>query len=314
MKKTSIIFLGIFVLTNISFVFGQYGSRQSGHLSKMTIKVNSLKRLFYLYVPKNLPKNQKYPLVFVFHGGRGNARRTDRTLKFSQLASKEKFIVVYPESVGGNWNDGRKSERIRSQRENIDDIGFVNAIINSVSKKFKIDEKRIFSTGASNGGIFSHYLGAKLSDKFAAIAPVIGGIAEPLSKDFNPEKPVSVFIIQGTKDRLVPFNGGNVARNRGRVISTERTIDLWKRHNKVNTEAKKGRLPDIDKTDGCTVETFLWTEGKNDTVVKFYKLHGGGHTWTNTKSYLPKWIVGNTCRDFDATIEIWEFFKKHPRK
>ena len=80
----------------------------------------------------------------------------------------------------------------------------------------------------SNGGIFSHYLGARLSARVAAIAPVAGGIAEPLRESFKPEHPVSVLMINGTEDPLVPFYGGGVAGgNHGRVIQTEAAARLW---------------------------------------------------------------------------------------
>jgi len=66
------------------------------------------------------------PVVFVLHGGGGTARQIERTTKFDDLAEREGFVVVYPESVGGNWNDGRGVEFMQAQRENIDDVKFVS--------------------------------------------------------------------------------------------------------------------------------------------------------------------------------------------
>ena len=315
MKKIFIAFLGVFILVSVSFIFGQrvWRNRVPKHLVKKTVEVDGLERNYYVFIPKHLSKREKVPVVFVFHGGGGNALQVERSLGFTNLARSEKFIAVYPQGIGKNWNDGRNTDATQAHRENINDLAFVKKMIDELSDNYKIDEKRIFSTGASNGGFFSNYLAVNLSEKFAAIAPVIGGISEPLSKNFNPKKPISVFIIQGTEDKFVPYNGGTVARNRGEFISTDDAIDLWTKHNKTSKKAIEGSLPDTNKRDGCTVKTFLWTKGKSNTEVKLFKLNGGGHTWAGGTQYLPKRIVGNVCRDFDATEVIWEFFKQHPK-
>jgi polyhydroxybutyrate depolymerase len=316
MKKLIIAFLGVFILLSVTFIFGQraWRNRVPKHLVKKTIEVDGLERDYYVFIPKNLKKEEKVPLVFVFHGGGGTAVRMDKFTNFSELAEKEKFVVVYPQGVQNHWNDGREVNAIEENGKYVDDLAFVKAMLDEVGKDHNIDQKRIFSTGLSNGGFFSNYLAVNLSEKFAAIAPVIGGISKPLSENFNPKKSISVFIIQGTEDKLVPYNGGTVAGNRGEFISTDDAVSLWTNHNKTSKNSTKGNLPDTDKKDGCTVETFLWTKGKNNTEVKLFKLNGGGHTWAGGSQYLPKLIVGNVCRDFDATEVIWEFFKNHPKQ
>ena len=315
MKKILIAFLGVFILLAVTIVWAQTvrRNRLPANLLENNIRVGELDRRFYVYVPKSLPVKKKVPLVFVFHGGGGTPFGVHRRMGFSQLAEREKFIAVYPEGIGRNFNDGRKTDKTRAHRENIDDIAFVSKILDNLQKDYKIDKKRIFSTGISNGGIFSHYVGGKLSERFAAIAPVVGGLAVPFNKDFNPKKPVSVFIIQGTDDRLVPYDGGMIGRNRGRIVSTDEAIRLWAGVNKTKKEPVKGKLPDKNRRDGCRVETYLWTGGKNKTEIKLYKLIGGGHTWPGGRSVLPRFIVGTVCRDFNATNAIWKFFKKHSK-
>ncbi len=320
MKKTSITLLVISIFLTASFVYGQRTRRNRvpRHLQTKKIRVGDLERTFYLFEPKRLTRNKKVPLLFVFHGGGGNPLSMDRRLGFTKLARKEKFIVVYPAGVGGNWNDGRETKATQAHREKINDVGFVRAIIDNLSEEYPVDQDRIFATGPSNGGIFSHYVGANLSGKFAAIAPVIGGIADPFYKRFNPGEPVSVFIIQGADDKITPYDGqGEIGfgrrKNRGKIISTDAAIALWTRQNEIKTQPIAGSLPDIDSNDGCTVETYLWKNGKNNTSVKLFKLNGGGHTWAGGAQYLPKRLVGNVCRDFNATNVIWDFFKAHPK-
>ncbi len=272
-----------------------------------TITVNKITRSFRVFVPTNLPKDKKTPLVFVFHGGGSDAINIENYTGFSDLAEREKFIAVYPDGIDKNWNDGR--ELVQT-----DDLAFVKAMLDVLINEYNIDEKRIFSTGVSNGGFFSNYIAANLSENFAAIAPIVGGIAEPFATKFAPKEPVSVFIIQGTADPINPYDGGEIKGNRGKTISTDKTIELWTKKNQTANSFTKATLPDIDKTDGCTVETYLWKDGKNGTEVKLYKEIGGGHTLAGAKQYLPKFIIGNVCRDFDAKEAIWEFFKAHPKQ
>lgn len=320
MKSLTSLILSLVVFSSFSCVFGQRigRNRVPNHLKTKKIEVEGLERTFHLFAPRGIADRKKVPLLFVFHGGGGNPISMDRRLGFTQLARKEKFLVVYPAGFGGNWNDGRKTTATKAHRENIDDISFVSAMIDSISREYPIDQKRIFATGPSNGGIFSHFVGANLANKFAAIAPVIGGIADPFYKRFNPSEPVSVFIIQGTDDKIVPYDGKTGIgfgrrKNRGKIVSTDASIALWTKRNGINTKPQTGKLPDVNPNDGCTVETFLWKNGGNGTSVKLFKLNGGGHTWAGGLQYLPRRIVGNVCRDFNATEAIWEFFKAHPK-
>lgn len=292
-----------------------YATRaQRNELLTKTITVNSIQRTYYLHVPANLPKGKSVPLVMVFHGGGGEGIGTSRLTKFNALADKENFIAVYPNGVGNNWNDGRESfEASRAHKEKIDDVAFINAMLGAIAKEYKIDAKRIYATGISNGGTFSHYIGANLSNRIAAIAPVVGGMADPFYKNFKPEKPVSVLIFQGTADPLVPYNGGYVARNRGKIISTDEAIKLWLKNDAIKEKPISTESFDKDKDDGCTVDKFVWSGGKNKTEVVLYKLNGGGHTWAGGSQYLSRSIIGGICRDVDATEIIWEFFKGHPK-
>ena len=298
----------------LSFSLSCASLAQRNELDVKSVTVNERLRSYYLHVPASLSKEKSAPLVIVFHGGGGEGRSTARLTKFNELADKENFIVVYPNGIGNNWNDGREDAEMQAHREKIDDVGFVSAMIDAISKEYKIDAKRIYATGISNGGIFSHYLGANLSNRIAAIAPVVGGIADPFYKQFKPEKPVSVLIFQGTADPIVPYDGGNVARTgRGKIISTDETIKLWTKQDGLKDQPTSSESFDKDKSDGCAVEKSVWSNGRNKTEVVFYKLIGAGHTWPGGAQYLPRLAIGGVCREINATDIIWEFFKQHPK-
>jgi polyhydroxybutyrate depolymerase len=261
-----------------------------------------------------LPAGRPAPLVLVFHGGRGDGAGVERLTGFDALADREGFLVAYPDGVGKQWNDGREVADFETFREHVDDVAFVSALIDAIAKAHPMDAKRVFATGISNGGLFSHYLAARLSHRVAAIAPVAGGIAEPFRASFKPERPVSVLMMNGTEDPLVPYGGGGVAGGKhGSVIDTDEAARLWIAADGCAKDPATETLSDRDPKDGCRVVRSRWSGGRDGAEVVLYKFEGGGHTWPGGAQYLPKLLIGRVCRDVDATKVIWDFFKAHPR-
>jgi len=282
--------------------------------TRKTVDVAGVPRTFLLHVPPRLPKNTPVPLLFMFHGGGGDGAGAERLTKFSTLADREFILVAYPDGTGGNFNDGRESVVSTAHETNVDDVAFVAAMIESANRVHPVDARRIYATGLSNGGIFCHYLAAKLSDRIAAVAPVAGGMAERLATDFKPSSPVSVFIIQGMNDPLVPYQGGPlVGGRRGTIVDTDQAAQLWATHNACQSQPKLGELPDEALRDGCQVKWAKWTGGQNGSEVWLYRVEGGGHTWPGGPQFLPADKVGAVCYDFKATEAVWAFFKGHAK-
>lgn len=297
-------------------LFAAWTAAASEGTVEKTIEAGGIEREYLIHVPPSYSKAKPVPLVFVFHGGGGSGKNGDRFTGFSPLADREGFIVVYPSAIHKNWNDGREAEAIESQRNKVDDIGFIAALLKQIESEYSIDPKRIYATGPSNGGIFSNMVGAKMSDRFAAIAPVIGGMAVSVANDFSPSEPVSVLMINGTEDPLVPFGGGQVhafGQDRGAIIPTVETVKKWVAHDGCGPKPELHDVPDRDPDDETRARFAVYSGGKNNTEVIAYTIEGGGHTWSGGSQYLPKAVVGRVCHDFDATEVIWEFFKSHPK-
>ena len=281
------------------------------------ITVDGLERTYRLVVPPNAPKPM--PLVMVLHGGgfgeRG-ARHVIGYTQFTRIALREKFIVVYPMGIDGNWNDGREAESIRAHREDVDDVKFLRAVVNEVASKYTTDQARVFSTGISNGGFMSHRLAAEASDLVAGIAPVAGGMSPLLAKRFDPDHPVSVFIIQGDADPMIPIAGGIVGRRnretRGSTISTESIVELYKKQNRHSGKPKMATLPNVAPEDETTTQRWTYPRGRGGVKLQVDIIKNGGHTWPGKKPYMTERLIGKTSRDYDATEAIWEFFKSCP--
>lgn len=278
------------------------------------LNVDGIERDYILHLPKNYGSGT-YPLVMVFHGGGGTSDQVMNHTKFNKLADKENFIVVYPNAVDKNWNDGRIGDKLPMDR---DDVKFISTLLDTLTANYKINSKRIFSTGISNGGFFSFYLALKLSSRILAIAPVTANIPENLKDSWKTDKPISVLLINGTKDPLVKFDGGPVGfkddeTGRGSSLSTSWTVKILTANNSCQTSTKIEVIDDKEDDD-CTAEKETYYKCADGTKIVLVTIKGGGHTWPGASQYLPKIIVGNVCKDFNATDMIWEFFSSLPER
>ena len=277
------------------------------------ILVDGASRSYRIHVPRDLGL-EPAPLVLAFHGGGSQGKGMERLTRFDDLADREGFIVAYPDGIDKHWSDGREVTPDTARERRGDDVAFVTALIDEIERDHAIDPRRVYATGISNGAIFANYLGSRLANRIAAIAPVAGGIAERFAPEFAPTRPVSVLVIQGTRDPLMPFEGGEVKPgNRGRIVPTRRALELWARANGLSGEPEHSVRPDTYVGDACTVSASRWSGGHEGSELLYLEIDGGGHTWPGGSQYLPKLLIGRTCRDFDATEEIWQFFKSHPR-
>ncbi|MBI3928158.1 MAG: esterase [Armatimonadetes bacterium] len=278
-----------------------------------TIQERLGERTYLLHLPPGYREKAALPLMFCLHGGGGTARGIERSTGFSKLADREGFLVVYPDGADRHWNDGRED----GPGQGHDDVDFIRRLLDHLKASYPIDPGRVYATGPSNGGMMSQRLGAELSDRFVAIAPVIGGISEPVARAFHPARPVSVLILQGTADPWVPYVGGDVevrpGVSRGRIIATEKAVSLWVTHNGCKPQPVSQSLPDTDPSDGCNAELRRYPDGREGTEVILVRLLGAGHTWPGGSQYLPEGMIGKVCRDLDGASYIWSFFKSHSR-
>jgi polyhydroxybutyrate depolymerase len=289
---------------------------------KSSIVHDNLKRTFKIHIPPFFDKSVPSPLIIALHGRGGNGESMILVTRkgFNKLADKDGSIVVYPDGIELNWNDGRMDEETndRAHRENIDDVGFISALIDSLITDYNIDPRRVYVTGISNGAIMSYRLACELSEKIAAIAPVDGNIPYLLFPQCSPSGHVSVLAINNLNDPLVPYNGGDIYGHfhrvkLGRVLSVDESIGFWVNRNGCSPDPVIVEEPDRDPNDGTRVKSWLYTNSTDGTEVVLYKVDGGGHTWPGGFQYLPAWLIGKTSRDIDADEVIWSFFKKHSR-
>jgi polyhydroxybutyrate depolymerase len=276
-----------------------------------TITVQHLQRNFLYHLPEKRLATHPLPLVFVLHGGGSEARRMPRFTGMDSIADREKFIVVYPQGYHRHWNDGRKDIN-----ESVDDIAFFQAMINYFEEHDRIDPRRIYATGISNGGFMVQRLACEMSTQLAAVASVAATMSEDLAVRCKPAQPISVLFMNGTSDPIVPYQGGEVhigRSKRGAVLSTQQAVEKWLTTDGCADEPIQDTLADRNPFDHTRVYRTRYMNCRQGTAVELYTIAGGGHTWPGGPQYLPARIVGWASRDINASEIIWQFFAAHPQ-
>jgi polyhydroxybutyrate depolymerase len=175
---------------------------------------------------------------------------------------------------------------------------------------YPVDSGRIYVTGMSNGGFMASRLGCTLSNRIAAIAVVAASVDQEPS--CQPTRPLSVLYMQGTKDPLVPFEGGEMQKGAGGMIDSHRQVlDRWIALDGCSTRPVISHLPDSAR-DGTTITREEYHNVASGIKVVGYTIEGGGHAWPGGWAYLPKLFIGVTSKNLNACEAIWAFFKSAP--
>jgi polyhydroxybutyrate depolymerase len=287
----------LFVATPLS----SCSATQAAELEARSIEVGGLKRSYSVYAsPACTLETAACAVVLGFHGGgmRGvSGKQLARSGDFVKAAQGRDVILVFPDAVGSNWNDGRPGIG-----GGIDDVGFVRALIAKIDADFPgADMKRIYATGMSNGGHLSFRLACEMPDRIKAIAPVAATLSVALSKSCKPAGAVSVLNILGEQDPISPYLGGTIKGGRGEVLSADATLAYWQRANRC-------RAGTVERVDG-PVTTRSLDRCAGQVQTKQISLADGGHTWLgHPGAPMLTRLVGNTSMALDATNGIFDFF------
>lgn len=285
-------------IISIFFLFWVLNSAHSQQTIDGSIMYGGVERAYILYVPASYQSDNAAPLVLNFHGYTSNNLEQMFYGDFRPIADTAGFLVVHPmgttDALGNpHWNVGWGLSTV-------DDVGFTNALIDSLSAGYTIDQERIYSTGMSNGGFFSYKLACELSHRISAIASVTGSMNVGQTATCNPDHPMPVMEIHGTADDVVAYSGNII------FASVPSVVDFWVNKNSCNTTAVFSSIDDTDQADACTAEHYVYTDGQHGTTVEHYKIIGGAHTWPGSA-----FGGAGTNQDMDASAEIWRFFSKY---
>ena len=274
-----------------------------------------LTRSYIVHTPPGMTANERLALVIVLHGGGGSARSTNEQTHFSAEADRQDFIVVYPNGTDrsrplwhllgrpgfNTWNAGSCCGY--AKEHNVDDVGFIRAMVKQLEADYPINPKRIYATGISNGGMMAYRLACQASDIFAAIGPVS---AVQTVSDCDPQDPVAIIHIHGTADQNVPLAGGIGEKSLDRTPkpSVMATLRGWLHLDGCPSEPQETQVAqDVTEDDyrGC----------RGNAEIAYYQVKGGGHAWPGGAQMLS--ILDRPTQEIDATSLIWNFFAAHPK-
>lgn len=253
------------------------------------------------------------PVVIVLHGGGGNAANAVKMTGFDRVAAREGLIAVYPNGTAGRdrgrlltWNAGHCCASAMENR--IDDVGFIAAVIDALVASGRADVSRVYVTGMSNGAMMSHRLGRELSSKVAAIAPVVGAV---FGDEPPPRAPMPAFIVVGAEDETVPPDGGPLQLRAllGRGSAADRDVapaiaqaTYWAHHNGCGEPRR---------TETRASTTSEWTNCRSGAPVVLNSVADNGHAWPGGEPGRKG--AAQPTGAFDATEEIWRFFRTQRR-
>ncbi|MFM8509917.1 MAG: alpha/beta hydrolase family esterase [Betaproteobacteria bacterium] len=272
------------------------------HAEELRMQVGGMDRM--ALVVNAQPSQEKRPLVLVLHGGAGSAAMQRQRTGFDAVAQREGFMVVYPQGSEFRpgmhaWNTGYL---MRRQVGTVDDVAFLDALIDRLIDQYGADPKRVYMTGGSNGGMMTMVYATQRAERLAGIAPVIAAM---FSFDVRPSRPIPILLINGALDQEVPIDGG-MSRNplvrnaqTAPYQSLEDTVNFWLGVNRSHRE------PQVHVEGSVTTRT--WRASPGGAVTVSVVDAEAGHGWPGSGG--PSRRGTGTSRSFSAAELIWAFFR-----
>jgi len=276
---------------------------------------------YYLHTPAQVPAqvptgDQPAPLVVVFHGAGGNGRDYLAKNGWATRSEQAGFVVVAPDGLPALprmpthfkrnpciWNSGQLKPQ--SPRAKIDDVAFVAALLDDVARRTSINPQRVFATGHSNGAGMTYRVGNLLSERFAAVATVMGLNSTPEAK---PMRALPTLSLLGTLDPLNPLQGGTreLPWGSSTVPPPSEGIGAWARSLGC-TE------PAVTEKDSADLRIEKYGSCRDGATYTIWYLKGQGHAWPGgQESGLPESVMGPNTTAVIATDVIWQFFASQP--
>jgi polyhydroxybutyrate depolymerase len=278
------------------------------------LQVGGRERSYAVHVPPGATDSRALPLVIVLHGGAGSGASAAPHTGFSAEADRSGFFVAYPDGTEQarpflnalgkpgllTWNAGGCCGYAMENR--VDDVGFLRAMIGEIERLYRIDPKRVYMTGISNGGMMAYRFACEASDMVAAIGIVAGAVLTPCA----PTRPVSVIHIHGSADENVPVGGGIGRKTLTRTSypPVAESIATW-----IHAD---GCPAEPERSDAALhVQLSDYRPCRGGAEVAYYLIDGGGHSWPGGQRMAG--FLDAPSQAIAATPLIWRFFAAHPK-
>jgi polyhydroxybutyrate depolymerase len=229
------------------------------------LTIGGLQRTYLVHAPAG---GAPVGLVLNLHGAGMTGGEQAALTDYNAVADQYGFVVAYPDGIDLSWADGRGASV--PDRQGIDDVGFLAALIDRLSVEYGIPAGRVFVTGMSAGAFMANRLACDRADLISAIAPVSGtlGTGVPCA----PSRAVSVLQIHGTADPVVPYSGGGMIGRGGasEIVSAPALTGLW---------AAQDRCASPPTPTPAEVPRLVAAGCAGGAEVVLVSINGGGHIW-----------------------------------
>jgi polyhydroxybutyrate depolymerase len=284
-------------------------------------------RTALLYIPDSYSPEKSYPLVMMLHGAGGSTATVVEATGWDVMGNKEGFVTLFPNGTPKKednqenflynpqtWSSGMESTLAASARsahaKNIDDVGFLTALIAYVEKQIKIDSSRIYVCGHSNGAGMAYRFAFERSDLVAAVGVMAGHFGTP-APESHMSRPVPLIQILGDKDPFTPIEGGiaGVGNKKAVVVPALDAPKRWALLCGLDTAV-------FEKEESDSLIEYYWgTHDNHHAKVISLIVKEHGHDYLHKRSRrLPEFFMGPFVPTIDATETFWHFFKQHPKQ
>ncbi len=278
----------------------------------ITLNHGGRERSYIVHVPRVAAAKRPLPVVLSFHGGGGWAAQQQDSTRLHRLGEREGFIVVYPNGSGRmagkllTWNAGTCCGYATTN--DIDDVGFVAALLDDLAQRTPLDRSRVYATGFSNGAMMAHRLAAERPDLVAAIAPVGGSM---VLEGIEPRAPVPVMHIHSVDDPRALYDGGlgppfPGTNHRVEHPPVRESLERWR---KANGCAAAGVVVDTIESGSHTAMKISFAPCNSGAELIHWKLRGPGHVWPGGEPTKRERMTGPATTVIDANEEMWQFFE-----
>ncbi|PJZ85062.1 alpha/beta hydrolase family esterase [Leptospira harrisiae] len=291
------------------FFFSCFGlSRRLTSNEKLdSFEIQNKKRTYIVHYPKNWNGSQ-IPLLVALHGRFGSGSSMIKQTKLDLLSDSKGFVVVFPDGYKRSWADGRGNTP--ADEDQINDIVFIESIVKRLVAEGSVDPKQVFLVGHSNGGFMAQRLAVEKPELWKGVVSVAAQISVYTLKRKLALKtnPVSVGIIAGTEDPLVPYSGGYV-RDGGEILSVEDSILRWKEWNQCNESVKRKSETYKEDLNEIQIDFSKYETCAENKKVGLIQLNGLGHSWPGETPMIPFIDQGKTTKVIDGSKLVWDFME-----
>ncbi len=264
-------------------------------------------RRYSLHVPAGWNGSSALPVLLAFHGvPRGDMRALTG---FDAIADERGFAVVYPESDGQDWAVGCTA-CTNAARAGIDDVGFVEDLLDDLAGSMPIDTRHVWAAGFSQGALLTHFLACEMPDRIAAFGSVAATMIEQVAIGCEPVRKVPWLFVHGSEDPVLPAAGE--AGVFARTISIQTTTSIWADFDGCAEPPAVSELPDAGDVDLTRVRLHHWSACESGVEVRWYEVLGGGHVWPGSPVEFdpgfglesPDLVTSRALADFFAGFSL----------